>query len=93
MATGEPVIVELYPQTFVTSASPDRFNAIITQASKARFTIAHEGYARLNGMHIYAVEFTDLDDRDRARIAMRFVDKDLAQRSAAAAPATRAARA
>jgi hypothetical protein len=86
------VTVELFAQTFCTSASPDRFNAIITQACKSRFTIAYEGHDRASRTHIYAVEFTALEDRDRARIAMRFVDKDLAER-AAAAPAKRAARA
>lgn len=84
------MIVELYPQTFITTASPDRFKAIITQASKSRFTIEREGYDSAHRTHIYSVAFTALEDRDRATIAMRFVDKDLAERNAA--PAKRAAR-
>lgn len=67
---------EYFLHTFRTSTSTDRFNAIVAQACKQRYWIDIEGHDRsmVPFSRIYQVTFTSLEDRDRVRIAMRFVD-------------------
>lgn len=73
--------VETFPHTFVTSAEWDRFKAIMTKTCSAPFSLQLEAHDRRadQGAFYYAVDFTSVSDRDRARIAMRFVDKDMAE--------------
>ena len=73
--------VETFTHTFCTSAEWDRFGAIMTKTCGAPFTLQLEAHDRRAkpGTFYYAVDFTSIDDRDRARIAMRFVDKETAE--------------
>lgn len=74
--------------TFLTTAGPDRFRAIVVKASKSQFWIDVEGVDRSHvpTKRLYSVAFTSIEDRDRVRIAMRFVDGDKPETNLQAQP-------
>jgi hypothetical protein len=79
---------EYYPHMFWTSAGLDRFKAIVTKACKGHYWIDLDGVDRrfVPVTRLYAVKFTSIEDRDRVRIAMRFVDQDQPDAPAPRAP-------
>ena len=70
--------LEYFPHTFRTTATVERFNAIVAKACKSKLWIECEGLDRsyVAFTRLFAVTFTSIEDRDRVRIAMRFVDPD-----------------
>lgn len=68
--------LEYFPHTFRTTTTAERFNAIVARACKSKLWIGCEGLDRcyVPFTRLFAVTFTSIEDRDRVRIAMRFVD-------------------
>lgn len=72
---------------FKTSISASKFEAMVTKACRAPFAIeliAHDPGV-IPAVRLFTVGFSTPEDRDRMRIAMRFVEKE----QAAAMPMTR----
>jgi hypothetical protein len=74
---------------FKTTITVAKFEAVVTKACREAFEIeliAHDPGV-LPALRLFNVGFTTPEDRDRVRIAMRFVEKE----QAALAPAPRTA--
>ena len=93
---------ELLPESlcdhlFRTTISPDKFEAVVARSCRSAYTIEIQGSdpTIIPQPRVFAVNFTSLEDRDRVRIAMRFVEKEQADtfRERRSAPRTAAARA
>jgi hypothetical protein len=84
-------MTEYCGHTFRTGTGVDRFNAIVAKACKNSFWIEIEAHDRsmVPFTRVFSVVFTSIEDRDRVRIAMRFVDEN----AGSIAPAPRLARA
>lgn len=70
---------------FKTTLNTAKFQAIVTQACKSAHTvelIAHDPTI-LPHLRIFNVSFTSPEDRDRVRIAMRFLEKEQAEQAKA----------
>jgi hypothetical protein len=79
---------EVIQHTFTTKIAVDRFTSVVAHACKARFQILLEAHDRrmVPSLYIYAVDFGSIEDRDRARIALRFIDPENSDLGAPAAP-------
>jgi hypothetical protein len=65
---------------FKTTLSPTKFEALVTKACRTPFAIeltAHDP-TLVPQVRIFTVGFSTPEDRDRVRIAMRFVEKEQA---------------
>ena len=78
---------------FKTTIAVSKFEAVVASSCKAPYAIeiiAHDP-TTIPQIRIFRVDFTALEDRDRVRIAMRFVEKEQAEllktKPAAPAPA------
>ena len=75
---------------FKTTISREKFEAVLARSCKTPYT--HELVVAdptvVPQERVYGVAFTSLDDRDRVRIAMRFVEKEVADAVRTPAPAT-----
>jgi hypothetical protein len=72
--------------TFKTTLGVTKFEVVVTKACREPFAIeliAHDPGV-LPALRLFTVGFTTPEDRDRVRIAMRFVEKE--QGAAAPAP-------
>jgi hypothetical protein len=72
---------------FKTNLSQAKFDALVTKACRAPFIIelvAHDPLM-IPPLRLFNVDFTTAEDRDRVRIAMRFVEKEQDAALAAAA--------
>ncbi len=81
-----------YPcdHAFKVTFNPSKFEAVVAKACKAPFEIemiAHDPTV-LPQLRIFNVVFASPEDRDRVRIAMRFLEKEQADLAAAKKPAT-----
>ena len=66
--------------TFKTTISVTKFDAMVTKACRDAFAIeliAHDPGV-IPAVRLFTVGFTTPEDRDRMRIAMRFVEKEQA---------------
>ncbi len=65
---------------FKTTISREKFDAVLARSCKGPYTVELEGAdpTVIPQERVYSVAFTTLDDRDRVRIAMRFVEKEIA---------------
>ncbi len=74
---------------FTTTISPDKFEAVVVRSCRAPFTVEVVGSdpTIIPQPRVFAVSFASFDDRDRVRIAMRFVEKEQAEIVAKAARA------
>lgn len=86
-------MTEQNDHVFKTSITVSKFEAVVASSCKAPYTvelIAHDP-TTIPQVRIFRVDFTALEDRDRVRIAMRFVEKEQADllkaKSVAPAPA------
>jgi hypothetical protein len=64
--------------TFKTTITVAKFEAVVTKACRDAFAIeliAHDPGV-LPALRLFTVGFTTPEDRDRVRIAMRFVEKE-----------------
>ena len=66
--------------TFRTTVTIAKFEALVTKAYRSPFAIELIGHdpSVVPQVRLFTVGFTTPDDRDRVRIAMRFVEKELA---------------
>lgn len=78
---------------FKTTIAVSKFEAVVASSCRAPYSveiIAHDP-TTIPQIRIFRVDFTALEDRDRVRIAMRFVEKEQAEllktKPAAPAPA------
>ena len=78
---------------FKTTIAVSKFEAVVASSCKSAYAvemIAHDP-TTLPQIRIFRVDFTALEDRDRVRIAMRFVEKEqddiVKAKPAATAPA------
>jgi hypothetical protein len=74
-----------FDHIFRTNLSVTKFEALVTKACRAPFKIeltAHDPNV-IPQIRLFTVGFTTPEDRDRARIAMRFVEKEQAAMAAA----------
>lgn len=80
--------------TFKTSISATRFEAAVAASCRAAYVlelIAHDP-TLLPQVRIFNVTFANPEDRDRTRIAVRFIEQEQAERAASqAAPQVRRA--
>lgn len=73
---------------FRTTISVAKFEAVVTKACRDPFAVeltAHDPGV-IPALRIFTVGFTTPEDRDRVRIAMRFVEKEQAATGTAPAP-------
>lgn len=73
-------MTEQNDHVFKTTIAVTKFEAVVASSCKAPYTvdlIAHDP-TTLPQVRIFNVNFTALEDRDRVRIAMRFVEKEQA---------------
>lgn len=66
---------------FKVTVNPSKFEAVVAQSCKAAYTvelIAHDP-TLLPHVRIFNVAFASPEDRDRVRIAMRFLEKEQAE--------------
>jgi len=65
---------------FKTNIAREKFEAVLARSCKAPFTyeVVAADPRTVPQERVYAVAFTSLPDRDRVRIAMRFVEKEVA---------------
>ncbi len=71
---------EACEHAFKTTLTPTKFQAVVAQACKSPHTvelIAHDP-AIIPHLRIFNVSFTSPEDRDRVRIAMRFLEREMA---------------
>jgi len=63
---------------FRTTLPISKFEALVTKACRATFHIELSGHdpAVIPALRLFTVEFMTPEDRDRVRIAMRFVEKE-----------------
>jgi hypothetical protein len=63
---------------FRTSLPTAKFEALVTKACRAPFRVELSGHdpTVVPQLRLYTVEFMTPEDRDRVRIAMRFVEKE-----------------
>ena len=75
---------------FRTTLPASKFEVLVTRACRATFHIELSGHdpGVIPALRLFTVEFMTPEDRDRVRIAMRFVEKEHA---ASAANSTRTA--
>lgn len=68
----------LCEHTFKTSLSPVKFEAVVTKACRAPFDIELTGHdpGMIPAMRLFTIGFYSLEDRDRVRIALRFLEND-----------------
>lgn len=76
---------------FKTTIAASKFEAVVASSCKAPYAvelIAHDP-TTIPQIRIFRVDFRALEDRDRVRIAMRFVEKEQAEllKTKSAAPA------
>ncbi len=74
---------------FKITFAPSKFEALVTKACRSVFQIeptAHDP-AVVPQVRLYTVHFETPEDRDRVRIAMRFLEKEQAALEATRAPA------
>jgi hypothetical protein len=81
---------------FSTTISASRFEAVVAKTCKAQYgieVIAHDP-TLIPQVRVFNVSFAALEDRDRVRVAMRFLEQEQAERAKAAtqAPAPTLAR-
>jgi hypothetical protein len=69
--------------TFRTTISTTKFQALVTKACRSPFVVEVIGHdpGVVPQVRLFTVGFATPDDRDRVRIAMRFVEKELAAAS------------
>ena len=74
---------------FRTTLPTSKFEALVTKACRAPFRVEIAGHdpAVVPQLRLFLVEFTTPEDRDRVRIAMRFLEKEQAALEATRAPA------
>ena len=78
---------------FKTTLSITKFEALVTKACRTPFEIeltAHDPKV-IPAVRLFTVGFSTPEDRDRSRIAMRFVEKELAAAGTATSRAPAAA--
>lgn len=66
---------------FKTTVSSSKFEAVVAKSCKAPYAIeviAHDPTI-IPHVHIFNVSFAALEDRDRVRIAMRFLEQEQAE--------------
>ena len=65
---------------FKTTISREKFEAVLARSCKAPFSYQIEAAdpTVVPQERVYGVAFSSLEDRDRVRIAMRFVEKEVA---------------
>ncbi len=83
----------LCEHTFKTALSIVKFEAVVTKACRSPFDIeltAHDP-GMIPAMRLFTIGFYSLEDRDRVRIALRFLEKDQPAAAPAANHATAAA--
>lgn len=95
LISGETEMADRDPELdhlFKTTISREKFQAVLARSCKTPFTfeIVAADPTVVPQERVFGVAFSSLDDRDRVRIAMRFVEKEVAE--AAPAPATAATR-
>lgn len=73
---------------FRTTLSTSKFEALVTKACRAPFRVELSGHdpGVIPALRLYTVEFMTPEDRDRVRIAMRFVEKEEQALKAARTP-------
>ncbi len=66
---------------FQTNLSADKFDAVCRRSCRAGFRISLDAAdpTVVPPVRFFRVEFDAVEDRDRVRIAMRFVEKELAE--------------
>ena len=74
--------------TFRTTISAAKFEALVTKACRTPFGIELVGHdpGLVPALRLFCVGFNTPEDRDRVRIAMRFVEKEQAAGLATTAP-------
>jgi len=74
--------------TFRTTISAAKFEALVAKACRAPYGIEIVGHdpGVVPQIRLFTVGFNTPEDRDRVRIAMRFVEKEQAAAIAAATP-------
>lgn len=79
---------------FKTTISREKFEAVLARSCKAPFSfeIVAADPTVIPQERVYGVAFSSLEDRDRVRIAMRFVEKEVAEAVRTPAPTGAAAR-
>ena len=91
-------MTEICDHIFQTVLAIDKFDAVVRRTCRAAFRVKLEAAdpTVVPPVRLFRVEFDAVDDRDRVRIAMRFVEKEVEEgmREAAvgkaAKPATKA---
>ena len=66
---------------FETSLSVEKFEAVVRRSCRSPFSLRLEAHnpTVLPPVRLFLVEFDAIEDRDRVRIAMRFVEKEMAE--------------
>ena len=74
---------------FVTTISAEKFDAVVARSCRAPVVVELQGAdpTTIPQTRLFGVSFTTVEDRDRLRIAMRFVDKEQATKPRVPAPA------
>ena len=74
---------------FRTTLVASKFEALVTKACRAPFHIEIAGHdpGVVPALRLFSVEFMTPEDRDRVRIAIRFIEKEQQTLAAAKAPA------
>ncbi len=81
-------------QAFKTTISSSKFEAVVAKSCKSAYVIevlAHDP-TLIPHVRVFSVSFAALEDRDRVRIAMRFLEKEQAEIAKAKPPAPALAR-
>jgi hypothetical protein len=79
---------------FKTTVNTTKFEAVVASSCKSAYTIeviAHDP-TLIPHIRVFNVSFAALEDRDRVRIAMRFLEKEQADMAKAKTPAPTLAR-
>ena len=86
---------EICDHIFQTVLSVDKFEAVVRRTCRSGFSVSLEAAdpTVIPPVRLFRVEFDAVDDRDRVRIAMRFVEKEVEEsmREAAVGNAARPA--
>jgi hypothetical protein len=79
-------MTEACSHTFKTTLLPDKFEATVARACREAYRVVIEGHdpTIIPAIRVFRVDFVSVEDRDRARIAFRFTEKETPEFSAAA---------
>jgi hypothetical protein len=74
-------MTEICDHIFQTVLSADKFDAVVRRTCRSGFRITLDAAdpTVIPAVRLFRVEFDAVDDRDRVRIAMRFVEKEVTE--------------